>query len=122
MAVINMKLALAKNRMRDRRIIHKVKDFAKKGTVTAALIGATFILTGAYSGNQKLIETTYTVQDGDTLWNISETFMKKNTGGTRYILEFMEGVKELNPELVKSKGEIYPGQVLRINYWVKEGD
>ena len=56
----------------------------------------------------------------NTLRDISEKFLPLNTGGRRYILEFEEGIVELNPELQQDRGKIYPGQKIRINYWVKE--
>ncbi len=93
------------------------------GRVAAAVIGgaiAVTLLTGFYEGEQKLVETVYTVKDGDTLRDISERFLPLNTGGRRYILEFEEGIVQLNPELWENRGSIYPGQEIRINYWVKE--
>lgn len=93
------------------------------GRVAAAIIGgelAATLLTGAYSGDQKLVETIYTVREGDTLRDISERFLPLNTGGRRYVLEFEQGIVELNPELWENRGSIYPGQEIRINYWVKE--
>ena len=93
------------------------------GRVAAAVIGgalAVTLLTGAYSGDQKLVETVYTVRKGDTLRDISERFLPLNTGVRRYIREFEEGIVELNPELWENRGSIYPGQEIRINYWVKE--
>lgn len=93
------------------------------GRVAAAIIGgalAVTLLTGAYSGDQKLVQTVYTVKDGDTLRDISERFLPLNTGGRRYILEFEEGIVRLNPELWENRGDIRPGQQIKINYWVKE--
>ena len=93
------------------------------GRVAAAIIGgalAVTLLTGAYSGDQKLVQTVYTVKDGDTLRDISERFLPLNTGGRRYILEFEEGIVQLNPELWENRGDIRPGQQIKINYWVKE--
>lgn len=93
------------------------------GRVAAAVIGgaiAVTLLTGFHEGEQKLVETVYTVKDGDTLRDISERFLPLNTGGRRYILEFEEGIVELNPELWENRGSIYPGQKIRISYWVKE--
>lgn len=93
------------------------------GRVAAAIIGgalAVTLLTGAYRGDQKLVETIYTVREGDTLRDISEMFLPLNTGGRRYILEFEEGIVQLNPELWENRGSIYPGQQIKINYWVKE--
>ena len=93
------------------------------GRVCAAVIGgalAVTLLTGFYDGDQKLVQTVYTVKDGDTLRDISEMFLPLNTGGRRYILEFEEGIVELNPELHGNRGNIYPGQQIKVNYWVKE--
>lgn len=88
------------------------------GAVTGGAL-AMLLLTGLYDGPQKLVETTYEVQVGDTLRDISEKFLPLNTGGRRYILEFEQGIVELNPELQQDRGTIYPGQKIRINYWVK---
>ena len=93
------------------------------GRVCAAVIGgalAVTLLTGFYDGDQKLVQTVYTVKDGDTLREISERFLPLNTGGRRYILEFEEGIVQLNPELWENRGDIRPGQQIKINYWVKE--
>ena len=82
-----------------------------------------FFLTGFVeetTSDQILVETTYTVKKGDTLWNISEEYLKKNTGGRRYILEFQEGIRQLNTELHPKNSQIYPGQKLRINYWIRK--
>lgn len=77
------------------------------------------LLTGFCENEQRLVETVYTVREGDTLRGISERFLPLNTGGRRYILEFEEGIVELNSELQRDRGSIYPGQKIRINYWVK---
>ena len=93
------------------------------GRVAAAVISGALVvtlLTGFYDGNQKLVQTVYTVKDGDTLREISERFLPLNTGGRRYILEFEEGIVQLNPELHGNRGNIYPGQQIKINYWIKE--
>ena len=60
------------------------------GRVCAAIAGgaiAVTLLTGFYDGDQKLVQTVYTVKEGDTLRDISEMFLPLNTGGRRYILE-----------------------------------
>lgn len=101
----------------------KAKRHICWGRVAAAVIGgalAVTLLTGFYEGDQKLVETVYTVREGDTLRDISEMFLPLNTGGRRYILEFEEGIVELNPELWENRGSIYPGQQIKINYWIKE--
>lgn len=98
-----------------------MKRKVRWGRVAGAVAGgalAVLLLTGFYNDPQKLVETTYEVQAGDTLRDISEKFLPLNTGGRRYILEFEEGIVELNPELQQDRGTIYPGQKIRINYWV----
>ena len=100
--------------MMKRRVHWKRVVGAAAGSALAVLL-----LTGFYDGPQKLVETTYEVQAGDTLRDISEKFLPLNTGGRRYILEFEEGIVELNPDLQQDRGTIYPGQKIRINYWVK---
>lgn len=66
-----------------------------------------------------LVEEVYVVKAGDTLWDISERYLAKNTGTVRYILEYKSGIEELNPWLLERKGEIYPGDKLTLTYWVK---
>ena len=97
-----------------------IKRHIKKGAAIVVLGIAAAISLGYYDGDQQLVEDTYTVKPGDTFWDISETFLKKNTGGRRYILEFQEGVKELNPWLQDTHCQIQPGDKLRINYFIKK--
>lgn len=68
-----------------------------------------------------LEEETYVVKPGDTLWDISERYLAKNTGTVRYILEYKQGIYENNPWLAERKGMIYPGDKLTLTYcgWVK---
>ena len=99
----------------------RLESLVKKFFIGTALIGAAVVLTGFYEGDQELITETYTVQKGDTLRHIAEEYLKKNTGGRRYILEFEEGIIENNPELQRgNSGNIHPGQKLKITYWVKK--
>lgn len=106
---------------RDRK--RGLEDALKKFFIGTALIGAAVVLTGFYEGDQELITETYTVQKGDTLRHIAEEYLKKNTGGRRYILEFEQGIIEQNTELQNgNSGHIQPGQKLQISYWVKKGD
>lgn len=69
--------------------------------------------------NAVLVEEVYVVQNGDTIWDIAETYCSKNTGTRRYILEYKSGIEENNPWLLDRKGMIYPGDRLKITYWVK---
>lgn len=97
-----------------------IENAIKKTLAGAALVGAAVLFTGGYSGDQRLVEETYTVKKGDTLRDIATEYLKKNTGGRRYILEFEQGIIDINPELQDGNaGHIKPGQKIRINYFVK---
>ena len=89
---------------------------------SAALVSAAVIFSGFYSGDQVQVETVHKVQKGETLWSISEDYLKRNTGGRRYILEFKEGIKELNPWLCDTHEQIQPGDSITIRYWVKKDE
>lgn len=95
--------------------------------IKSVLIGGAFVaLAALFSGAAEqatdavLVEEIYTVKAGDTLWDIAETYLQKNTGTHRYILEYKSGIEALNPWLVERKGEIYPGDEIKVTYWVKE--
>ena len=99
---------------------------AKKLIAGCALAGLAILCAGMAQEddgkNVVLVEETYVVQPGDTIWSIAETYCAKNTGTRRYILEYKAGMEENNPWLLDRKGEIYPGDKLRLTYWVREGE
>ena len=91
----------------------------KKAAAVATLVGAALLTAGYYHGDQQRVEITYTVQPGDTLWHIGEEHIKLNTGGRRYLPEFIEGIKEMNPWIKEQDYNIHPGDKIKISYWVK---
>ena len=95
----------------------------KKAVAGAAIALAAIICAGATTReggkNAVLVEEVYVVKPGDTLWGISETYLRKNTGTRRYILEYKSGIEELNPWLLERHGMIYPGDKLTLTYWVR---
>ena len=93
--------------------------------ISGAFIAAAVLCAGAVNPwddgrNAVLVEEVYTVRPGDTIWDIAEEYCAKNTGTRRYILEYKSGMEELNPWLMERKGEIYPGDKIKVTYWVKE--
>jgi lysM domain protein len=98
---------------------------AQKIIAGCILAGTALLLSGAVNpwddSDKKvvLVEETYVVRPGDTIWGIAEEFCAKNTGTRRYILEYKEGMYENNPWLVDRKGLIRPGDELQMTYWVK---
>ena len=95
----------------------------KKAVAGAAIALAAILCAGAATReggkNAVLVEEVYVVKPGDTLWGISETYLRKNTGTRRYILEYKSGIEELNPWLLERHGMIYPGDKLTLTYWVR---
>ena len=97
---------------------------AKKLIAGCCIAGAAILFSGACNPwddgrNAVLGEEVYTVKSGDTLWGIAETYLRKNTGTRRYILEYKSGIEEMNPWLLDRHGMIYPGDRLTLTYWVK---
>ena len=90
------------------------------GIVAGAAILCAGMATQEDGKNAVLVEEVYVVRPGDTLWGIAERYVAKNTGTRRYILEYKSGMEELNPWLMERKGEIYPGDEIKVTYWVKE--
>lgn len=102
-----------------------MREFWKAVIIGGAFLAVAALCSGACNPwddgkNAVLVEETYTVRQGDTLWDIAEEYLQKNTATRRYILEYKSGIEELNPWLMERKGMIYPGDQLTLTYWVKE--
>lgn len=102
----------------------KIREFAKSAVIGGAFVATAVLCSGAVNpwddgANAVLVEETYTVRSGDTLWGIAEEYVAKNTATRRYILEYKSGMEELNPWLLERKGMIYPGDEIKVTYWVK---
>ena len=89
------------------------------GIVAGAAILCAGMATQEDGKNAVLVEEVYVVRPGDTIWGIAEEFCEKNTGTRRYILEYKSGMEELNPWLLDRDGLIYPGDEIKVTYWVK---
>jgi hypothetical protein len=91
----------------------------KKFIMVVVLIMATVVFTGfseAAMPKWVLIHDAHHVVEGETLDSIARDYMKKNTYGPRGFDEFREGIIDLNN--LRDNLVVYPGQELRINYWV----
>lgn len=103
-----------------------MREFCKAVIIGGAFVAVAALCLGACNpwddGGAVLVEEVYTVKAGDTLWDICEEYTRKNTGTRRYILEYKSGIEEMNPWLLERHGMIYPGDRLKITYWVKGGN
>jgi hypothetical protein len=102
------------------RVKRTRKRRIEKMIIGAALIGTALIAAGFYNGDQQRVEETYTVKHGDTIWSIGEEYIHKNTGGRRYLPEFVEGIKEMNPWVKENDYIIHAGDKIQISYWIKK--
>jgi hypothetical protein len=98
----------------------RIESAVKKILTTGAFVGAALIAAGFYNGDQQRVEETYTVKHGDTIWSIGEEYIHKNTGGRRYLPEFVEGIKEMNPWVKENDYIIHAGDKIQISYWIKK--
>ena len=95
------------------------KRALKKAAHIAALIGIAAISIGMAirpAADTHIVETVYTVQPGDTWWSIVEHFRDVDAGD-RYVLDYKSEVERLNKGV--DLGNLKPGQILRIQYRVK---
>lgn len=95
------------------------KTIIAGGIIAGAAILCAGMATQEDGKNAVLVEEVYIVRPGDTIWGIAEEYVKKNTGTGRYILEYKSGMEELNPWLLDRDGMIYPGDEIKVTYWVK---
>ena len=91
----------------------------KKAAICAAFIGIAAISIGMSrpAADTHLVETTYTVQPGDTWWSIVEHFRAMDAED-RYVLEYKHELDQLNDGV--DLGNLTPGQTLRIQYRAKD--
>ena len=103
-----------------------MREFWQPILIGGAFVAAAALFSGAVNPwddgrDAILVEEVYVVKPGDTLWSIAETYCSKNTATRRYILEYKEDIYALNPWIAERSGLIYPGDEIKVTYWVKEG-
>lgn len=104
----------AKQRQRIRR--------AKKAAACAALAAVAIITAGLSTGAEQqapLVEISYTVQPGDTWWDVAEKYHGLDARG-EYFLQYKHEQEQLNKGI--DTGALKPGQVLRIQYQPRGGE
>lgn len=96
---------------------------AVKVFYTFLLVSVMVLVAGMAKQEHRLEMVTvhHTVRQGETLWTIGERYITPD----RQMLEFIEGIYELNYDKVfagrekngSPKKSVYPGDELEIHYW-----
>lgn len=92
----------------------------KKAALCAALVGLAILfagLAGRPAAGTHLVDTTYTVQPGDTWWSIVEHYREIDVDGP-YIFDYKHEQEQLNQGV--DFGNLMPGQTLHIMYREKD--
>ena len=58
---------------------------------------------------------TYKVRNGDTFWNISQRYYDLDDRKL-YIFEYMDELRELNPQLEENHYQLQPNDLIRMQY------
>ena len=100
---------LARRRAQDRRL---------KGMLLCLLLMACAWIACGFLCREDVeqVQEVYTVKEGDTLRDISQRYLARNTGSSSYILAFEQGIRENNPWLEERHGQLLPGDRLIICY------
>ena len=72
------------------------------------------------ASSYRLVEAEYSAKSGDTLDTIAADYMARNSYGPRELKEFKSGIVQLNEWLLDR--DVQAGDVVRVNYWVKDGE
>ena len=107
------------------RITRNRLNFERGALIIALVLVCMVGLSQCGSAEQpkQLVQITHIVATGETLHGIAEQYCPPD----RYILEFREGIYELNYDTVfhprelqgVAKMTVFPGDRLQINFWVK---
>ena len=121
MTRLDWKISKALRRMQRRRERHTAKQITYKLAAVMLLTGAAVLLSGAAEEPTEKICVEHVVKKHDTLRGIAEKYRPLNTANDVYIMEYLDEIKRLNPELSENHNQVFPGQTLRIEYEVKAG-
>ena len=83
---------------------------ASKFLAVTLLAGAVVMCSGASQQPETgRVTIEHTVERGETLWAIAEAHC-----GDTYIMEYLDTLKKNNPILIEQKGQVYPGQIIKL--------
>lgn len=118
MTELDWKIAKAMRRMQRRREKCIAIRLASKIMVVTLLMGAVVTFSGAVWTPTETVHDVYIVREGDAFWTLTEKYRGKDVRDP-YILEYMDEIKKLNPEIEANHGRIHPGQEIRFEYEVR---
>lgn len=87
-------------------------------TICFIVFCAIFNLSNFNSGATVCVES-YRVRSGDTFWDITEKYYRKDVRQL-YILEYMDEIRELNPQLKDVHYQLKPNDIVNVRYVVEE--
>ena len=92
----------------------------KKIAAIAAIFAVGFLSGSAHKQNeyveQHLTQEKYVVQPDDTFWDITTRYCGIDQRG-KYLLEYQDEIRRLNPELAARKCQLQPGDVISVRYY-----
>ena len=111
---VQMQETLARRRAQDRRL--------RRLLLCLLLFACAWLACGFLCQEDvEQVQEIYTVKEGDTLRDISQRYLARNTGSSSYILAFEQGIREKNPWLEERHGLLLPGDRLIICYETRKG-
>ncbi len=96
------------------------KMFAILGVILIALVGLG-IKEVLPQKPMRIVTITHVVQPGETFWDITEKYCRRDCR-EKYLPEFQDEVRAINPVLVERQNQLQPGDVITIQYFEEVED
>ncbi|MDD4600757.1 MAG: LysM peptidoglycan-binding domain-containing protein [Negativicutes bacterium] len=104
---------------RDELNLYRKQAIQMRILIIFSVVALAVVSLGADQAPGVMQSEVYTVSPGDTLWDISSSYIDRNTHGSRDIREFYHGIIEGNWQVFegRQRGAIQPGDKLTITWW-----
>lgn len=95
-----------------------MSDKMKKALTVCAILlfGAVNLSTFNFNDSENTVHVeTYRVKAGDTFWDVAHYYHEKDSRNL-YILEYMDELRELNPQLKDNHSQLHPNDLITVKY------